>query len=117
MTSLRDWLYAKLLQPPTADSDALIDVAKYDIQKQYDLRTKALDAGHRERLLAMWLSFILALLMAATTFVAIWHGHELAAVASSAFGGVSSVCGSILAVRRCPDPPARPSSTPDRQIE
>jgi hypothetical protein len=106
MTLLRDWLYRRLLKPSTADSSKLINVAKCDIEGQHELnmeelrlQDRELFRRHHERMVAMSLAFILALLMAVTTFSCDLRDQELAAVASSLFGGVSSVCGGILAVR------------------
>jgi hypothetical protein len=100
MTALPDWPYGQLFDPsshgkfPSKSPKGrakLIRLARREIA----LRRLAIRADQRARVLAIWLSWSLALLMIAAAIVAIYLGRETAAVAS-VLGAIPSVCWGIL---------------------
>ena len=104
MTSLPYWPYGQVFDTSTLGQFSskipnnraeLIKLVRIDIKKNHALSRQAIRAEQRARVLAMWLSFSLALLMIATAIFAIYLGREIAA-AASVFGVISSVCWGIL---------------------
>lgn len=98
------WPYAKLFDPSTFDETAshlaggpatLVKLVELDIRQRHAAHESLMRGDRRARLLAMWLSWSLALLLATAGLIASSMGNHSTAVVFG-LSDVAAVCGSVL---------------------